>query len=484
MSEQANVLAAVMRLNDDYTMTMRRIIQSQREYEAGQRSADAATARTNNTLAVTANRANAVSTSISGLVARLSALVGITYLAKKGLDSMFSAINTSAMQRVQETTFQALLNSEKAGTALYSYVSAYAKQSILGREDIAKGMTSFLTYSRDMSQLERMVKMTERLYAKDPTQGTEGAVFALKEILSGDTMSMRSRFNITGFDGASIRAKMAAGNTAGALDEIDAVLNKFGATQEVLDKNFEGLISQVSLFRSNVKTAIGEDSNGAMETLAATVRRLNANFDSGKYQPFINMLTNGFNAAGNAIAWAADNATVLIPVLGGVVMAIGVYNVAVSVATLVTGALGIASMAAITPWLALGAVILGVAAALGIASGAMDGMAEKFNTVAGINKSLQERKDAAASAMTPLPTEITNADPISVKGSVEIKEENIKAMMDVAGMKFYAQYSNITPQLVVQNATFNNNTDMNDLMGVLGEFLESARAAQPEGLPT
>ena len=56
--------------------------------------------------------------------------------------------------------------------------------------------------------------------------------------------------------------------------------------------------------------------------------------------------------------------------------------------------------------------------------------------------------------------------------------------MDVAGMKFFAQYSNITPQLVVHNANFNNNTDMNDLMGVLGEFLESARAAQPEGLPT
>ncbi|KAF5038660.1 hypothetical protein DSECCO2_552000 [anaerobic digester metagenome] len=472
-----------MKLNDDYTATMKKIIQVQKQYEAGQKAADAATSKTNSALAATANRAASTTTGVSSLVARLSALVGVTYLAKKGLDAMFSAVKTSALQKVHESTFQALLNSEKAGTALYSYVSAYAKQSILGREDIAKGMTTFLTYSRDMNQLERMVKMTERLYAKDPTQGTEGAVFALKEILSGDTLSMRNRFNITGFDGASIRAKMAAGNTAGALDEIDAVLNRFGATQEVLDKNFKGLISQVELFRSNVKTAIGEDSNGAMENLAATVRRLNENFDSGKYQPFINMLTNGFNAAGNAIAWAADNATTLIPVLGGVVMAISAYNIATGIAAMVTTAMSIAMTPAVYGFIAIGAVILGVATALGIASGAMDGMTQKFNSVAGIAKSLEQSKSAAASAMTPLPTEITNADPISVKGSVEIKEENIKAMMDVAGMKFFAQYSNITPQLVVQNANFNNNTDMNDLMGVLGEFLESARVAQPEGLP-
>lgn len=473
-----------MKLNDDYTATMKKIIQAQKQYEAGQRSVDTATGKTNSTLAATASRTAAVTTGVSALVTRLSALVGITYLAKKGLDAMFSAVNTSAMQRVQENTFQALLNSEKAGTALYSYVSAYAKQSILGREDIAKGMTTFLTYSRDMNQLERMVKMTERLYAKDPTQGTEGAVFALKEILSGDTLSMRNRFNITGFDGASIRAKMAAGNTAGALDEIDAVLNKFGATQEVLDKNFDGLISQVGLFTSNLKTEIGEQATGAMETLAATVRRLNANFDSGKYQPFINMMVNGFNAVGTAIAWAADNATTLIPILGGVVMAVVSYNVATGVATAITAAFATVSYTALAPWILLGSIVVGVAAAIGIASGAMDGLVNKVSSVTGIAATLQQSKDAAASAMTPIPTEITNADPISVKGSVEIKEENIKAMMDVAGMKFYAQYSNITPQLVVQNATFNNNTDMNDLMGVLGEFLESARAVQPEGLPT
>lgn len=483
MNEQANVLAAVIKLNDDYTATMKKIIQAQKQYEAQQHAVDNATAKTNARMDAASSKATKMATSVSALVARLSALVGITYLAKKGFDAMFSAVNTSAMQKVQESTFQALLNSEKAGTALYSYVSAYAKKSILGREDIAKGMTTFLTYSRDMNQLERMVKMTERLYAKDPTQGTEGAVFALKEILSGDTLSMRNRFNITGFDGASIRAKMAAGNTAGALDEIDAVLKKFGATQEVLDKNFQGLISQVSLFKSNVKTAIGEDSNGAMETLAATVRRLNENFDSGKYQPFINMLTNGFNAAGNAIAWAADNATVLIPVLGGVVMAIGAYNVATGIAAMVTTAMNIAMTPTMFGFIAIGAVILGVAAALGIASGAMDDLTQKFNTVAGINKSLQDSKNAAASAMTPMPTEITNADPISVKGSVEIKEENIKAMLDLQGSRYFAQYSNITPQLVIQTANISQEADTDMIFEQFGEFISTMASTQPEGLP-
>ena len=294
---------------------------------------------------------------------------------------------------------------------------------------------------------------------------------------------MRERFNITGFNGESIRNKMLAGNTVGALDEIDATLNRFGASQAVLEKNFQGLTYQIDLFKSNIKTAIGEEATGAMENLAAVVRRMNESFDSGKYQPFINMLVNGFTATGNAIAWAADNATVLIPVLGGVVSAIAVYNIATGIATMITGAFTAVSYAAIAPWILLGTVIVGVAAAIGIASGAMDGMTQKFNTVAGIGKSLQETKDAAASALAPIPTEITNSDPISVKGNVEIKEESIKAMIDLAGYKYIASFSNVTPQLVVQNANISEKADMNMILEQFGEFISAAAGAQPEGMP-
>ena len=195
------------------------------------------------------------------------------------------AINLSAMQKVQETTFQALLNSKAAGSALYDYVSAYAKVSALGREDIANAVTAYSAYTKNADQLERMIKLTERLYAKDPTQGAEGAVFAMRELLSGDTMSIKDRFNMSGFSGETIRNFANTGDIEGMLDYVDQMFNRFGATQEVVDANFDNLTTQTNIFTSNLKTAIAESATPAMETLAGTMRRLNAEMDAGKYQP-------------------------------------------------------------------------------------------------------------------------------------------------------------------------------------------------------
>ena len=144
-------------------------------------------------------------------------IAAAAYTAKKAWDAAMGAINMAALQKVQETTFQALTNSKKAGSALYGYVSEYAKVSAFGREELANATTAYITYAKSTAQLERMIKLTERLYAKDPSQGAEGAVFAMRELLSGDTMSIKSRFNMSGFSGAKIRAFADTGDIEGLL---------------------------------------------------------------------------------------------------------------------------------------------------------------------------------------------------------------------------------------------------------------------------
>ena len=237
-----------------------------------------------------------------------------------------SAINLSTMQQVQETTFQALLNSQEAGSALYDYVSAYARTSALGREDIANAVTAYSAYTKDIDQLEQLIKLTERLYAKDPTQGAEGAVFAMRELLSGDTMSIKDRFNMSGFSGETIRNYANTGDIEGLLSYVDAQFNKFGATQAVVDANFEGLITQTNVFASNLKTAIAESATPAMETLSGTMQQLNEDMDAGKFQPFINLMTNGMQMIASAAAWAAENLNWLLPAVIGVVTAFVIYK--------------------------------------------------------------------------------------------------------------------------------------------------------------
>ena len=179
---------------------------------------------------------------------------------------------------------------------------------------MAKGFTAFNTVSRDLDDMTRLFKMTERLYAKDPTQGSEGAVFALKEALEGDTMSMRNRFGIR-LSGETLRNYFDTGDISGGLDYIDQQMAKFGATQSVVDKNTGNLMVQLNMFSSNLKDAFGENMTTSMQPVLNIIGRLQEMLDAGKFQPFFDLFAAGATFVGNALAFVVDNAEVLVPVL-------------------------------------------------------------------------------------------------------------------------------------------------------------------------
>ena len=320
----AQTLQAVFALNDRYTAALTKILHSQDEFARKQELADKATEVFKKRLA-----------------AKIGGLVSVAYLGKKALEGMFAAVNLSALQKVQETTFQALTHSDRIGSQLYDYVSRYAEVSALGREDVAKGVTSALTVTRDINQIEQFIKMIERLYAKDPTKGAQQAVFSLKELLAGDVVSARGVYGITGISGDYIRKLTGAGDIQGAFDYISGFLDKFGATQEVVDRNFTGLTTQTNVFTSNLKTAIGEEATPVMESLAGVMQRLNADMEAGKFQPFINVMVNGMELVGNGIAWVVENLNWIAPTLVGVMTALIIYNGVMKVVNTTTQILGI-----------------------------------------------------------------------------------------------------------------------------------------------
>src|SRR5699024_9906765 len=151
----------------------------------------------------------------------------------------------------------------------------------------------------------------------DPTQGAGGAVFAMRELLSGDTISIKDRFNMSGFSGETIRNFANTGDIEGLLSYVDAQFNKFGATQAVVDANFDNLTTQTNIFASNLQTAIAESATPAMETLSGTMQQLNEDMDAGKFQPFINLMTNGMQMIASAAAWAGENLNWLLPIVVG-----------------------------------------------------------------------------------------------------------------------------------------------------------------------
>ena len=143
----AQTLQAVFALNDRYTAALTKILHSQDEFARKQELADKATEVFKKRLDGLRSSADNAGTGVSGLAAKIGGLVSVAYLGKKALEGMFAAVNLSALQKVQETTFQALTHSDRIGSQLYDYVSRYAEVSALGREDVAKGVTSCLLYT-------------------------------------------------------------------------------------------------------------------------------------------------------------------------------------------------------------------------------------------------------------------------------------------------------------------------------------------------
>ncbi len=399
------------------------------------------------------------------------------YAAKKAWDGAMGAINLSAMQKVQETTFQALLNHKEAGSALYDYVSAYAKVSALGREDLANAVTAYSTYTKDADQIERLIKLTERLYAKDPTQGAQGAAFAMKELLSGDTMSIKDRFNMSGFSGAKIRDFANSGDIEGMLDYVDEMFNRFGATQEVVDANYDNLITQTNIFSSNLKTAIAESATPAMEKLAGVMRKLNADMDAGKYQPFINLMANGMQLIGNGIAWVAENINWLAPAVVGVTTAFLIYK-GTQLAVAATTAIVSAATNLMTGNL-LGAASAALALVGGLA--AVNAVSKNIDVKTDLDVESAKAKFAAFSdelstGNAKMPVEVSNSAPIKVKGEVEIEEESMRYMLDIQGKQWLAKFTTATiaPQNVFNGTVIRETADFDEFTQTTIDSLRTA----------
>jgi len=274
---------------------------------------------------------------------------------------------------------------------------------------------------------------------------TVGLVFAMRELLSGDTMSIKSRFNMSGFSGAKIRAFADTGDIEGLLGYVDEMFNRFGATQEVVDANFNNLMTQTNIFASNMKTAIAESAAPAMETLAGVMQRLNKEMATGKYQPFINLMGNGMRLIGSGIAWVTENLNWLAPVVVGATTAFIVYKgvqMAAATATMVFSAVTSA---------ATGNVLGLISELAGLATGVL--LLDELNkditmqTDMDLNKAretLAGFEKGFPSMSQTLPVEVTNSAPISVKGQVEIEEESLKYMLDIKGQQWLAKFTTAT----------------------------------------
>lgn len=486
----ANTLESVFRLSDQYTATMNKILKSSDDFEKQQEAARKVTGQFTKDLSGIRNVATPAADGINTITKRITGLVSAAYLGKKALDVMFSAIKIGAEKQVQLNTFQSLLNSDEAGQALYDYTKLYGQQkSVLGAMGIANATKSFLPFTQDIDQLTKLYQLTERLYARDPTQGSEGAVFAMKELISGDVMSARERFNISGISGATIRDFANTNDINGLINYLDQTFNRFGATQGIVDKNFTSLQTQATKFGDNVRSALGDESSPVVQNLSLMFQQLNADMDSGKFAPFFNLMGNGMVMLGNGLSWVAENGATLIPIIGGVASALVIFNTAMGLARTFALATGATISLVSGQWIAAAAIIAGAAATIGLAASLNKQNGALSKQADDLAKSAATYKSALSTApksnlSTAIPTEITNKSPISVKGEVEIEKESLRYQFDLAAQKAMAMFNmtQVVPQVTIQNQHVSKTVDVEEVNNALGDMVYQNQQMQAAGV--
>jgi hypothetical protein len=185
------------------------------------------------------NTARRVSRSISSLTSGvgsltnsflgLSAAIGGAVTAKKIFDETILA---AAKYEQSTITISAILNDKELGKQYMDLVDRFAVDSpILNSQEMLANSKSFLTMIKDIDQLEKAWSIAERMAAIDPMQGTEGAVFALREMFSGDAISMVRRFEFP----RAVMNEIKKLDIPEQLEALDKYFNSIGMTQKLID---------------------------------------------------------------------------------------------------------------------------------------------------------------------------------------------------------------------------------------------------------
>ncbi|MFJ7665326.1 phage tail tape measure protein [Lysinibacillus sp. NPDC097162] len=246
-------LTAVFRVRDQGTSRLRQITQmmnrmnqTSRTTSQSMTAAQTATNRLGNAVSTTSNRmggfaarVSRLHVSSSGLSASLggmqSTLIGLAgaYLTAQGAAKAFDAtIGAAARYQQSEVAVKAIFNDDDKSDAYLKLVDKMAIDSpLLNSTEMLASSKGLVAMTKSVDELGKAWSIIEKLMVLDPTQGTDGAAFALKEMFQGDSLSMVERFGLSKKDLNRIK-KLAIPQQ---LAEITKLLDGMGITQKTVE---------------------------------------------------------------------------------------------------------------------------------------------------------------------------------------------------------------------------------------------------------
>jgi hypothetical protein len=228
---------------------------------------------------------------------------------KDAVTSFMSATIGKAMELdMYQRTFLSMMKSRNANgganlnaPAFNKWMEKRAVESMMGMNDFIQSGKAFTPYAHNNKQLEGLVTTSELLGYYDPQQGMAGANFALKELLSGSSRSIRERFELPAnmvkkIDDLVDKSDMTKSTSIDkVLKLIQEGLAQVGVDQTLVDTQNNSPMGQWMQLKDrwgvawmtagNGGNKVGEN-NRFLDKVAQKLKQINQLFADGKFDHF------------------------------------------------------------------------------------------------------------------------------------------------------------------------------------------------------
>lgn len=248
-----------------------------------------------------------------------------------GMDSIKNGIQTTIAEAVkmqdQMISVQEMLGNKEAGGAYFNDLQKQANQSGFAFQDLQNNARNFLGITKNTDSLDKLTNLSERLSLGDPSKGLDGAGGAIKDMMFGNSNSLKTDF---GFNDDDIGILKASKDMDDFTSKFDGLLNKKGLDGNMLDGFNNSATAQFNNLQSNLSTGLGKAGQGALEALVPIMAMINQMFSNGSFQPFFDAISIGLAGIADIIQLVSEliisGLPVIIPILAGIVTMLAIWK--------------------------------------------------------------------------------------------------------------------------------------------------------------
>ncbi|SDT26049.1 hypothetical protein SAMN05444162_3591 [Paenibacillaceae bacterium GAS479] len=266
-------------------------------------------------LAVAGGAAAAGGVTTAGASAGAKGLAGVQTLLS-GVTSAYNAIapifksSVGQAMNQQETVdrFAVAAGSDTGGQAIFDAVSKQALASNYAPQEAQQSAMELVRVTTDPAQLTALNGLAMRMQKLNPSGSLADSAASLKEFMGGDASALLAGMGLTDkqLQDSGASAAVASGDMDSFLRSMDSLLSGQGMSEADFGKLTQTPAGKMEGLQQRAQFQFGQAGMPAMETLIPVMDKLMAAFDSGKFEPFFNMLSAGLMLVAKLISAAAD----------------------------------------------------------------------------------------------------------------------------------------------------------------------------------